>query len=89
MRWPDIPRAVGLLIEAPGGFMLCFGHPRDEEFSIALPPGIWSRAQRLSANGFVDISLREFRAERFGVSWLTAGGVAPPSNSPGGIVTLP
>ncbi len=89
MRWPDIPRAVGLLIEAPGGFMLCFGHPRDEEFPIALPPGIWSRAERLSANGFVDISLREFRAERFGVSWLTAGGVAPPSNSNGGMVTSP
>ncbi len=77
MRWPDSPRAVGLLIEASGGSMLCFAHPRDEEFSLALPPGIWSRAERLSANGFVDISLDEFRAERFGVSWLTAEAVAP------------
>jgi D-apionolactonase len=83
MRWPNVPRAVGLLIETPGGSMLCFAHPRDEEFSISPPPGFWSRAEQLSANGFRDIPAAEFRAERFGVAWLTAEGVALPSNSPG------
>ena len=82
IRWPGIPRAVGLLIEAPGEFVLCFAHPRDQEFSISPPPGAWSRAERLGANGFVYIPLREFRAERFGVSWLTAEAVAPHSSSP-------
>jgi D-apionolactonase len=82
IRWPGIPRAVGLLIEAPGEFVLCFAHPRDQEFSISPPPGAWSRAERLGANGFVHIPLREFRAERFGVSWLTAEAVAPHSSSP-------
>ena len=74
IRWPGIPRAVGLLIKAQGEFVFCFAHPRDEEFPISLPPGVWARAERLSASGFVDIPLREFRAERFGVAWLTAEG---------------
>jgi D-apionolactonase len=74
IRWPGTPRAVGLLIKAPGAFVLCFAHPREEEFSISLPPGVWARAERLSTSGFVDIPLREFRAERFGVAWLTAEG---------------
>ena len=74
IRWSGIPRAVGLLIKAQGGCVLCVAHPRDEEFPISLPPGVWARAERLSANGFVDIPLREFRAERFGVAWLTAEG---------------
>ncbi len=74
IRWPGIPRAVGLLIKAQGEFVLCFAHPRDEEFPISLPPGVWARAERLSASGFVDIPLREFRAERFGVAWLTGEG---------------
>ena len=74
LRWPGIPRAVGLKIKAQGECVLCFAHPRDEEFPISLPPGVWARAERLSAGGFVDIPLREFRAERFGVAWLTAEG---------------
>jgi hypothetical protein len=74
MRWPGIPRAVGLLIKARDEVVLCFAHPRDEEFPISLPPGVWARAEQLSANGFVDIPLHEFRAERFGVAWLTAEG---------------
>ena len=74
IRWHGIPRAVGLLIKAPGEGVLCFAHPRDEEFPISLPSGVWARAERLSAGGFVDIPLREFRAERFGVTWLTAEG---------------
>jgi D-apionolactonase len=74
IRWPGIPRAVGLLIKAQGESVLCFAHPRDEEFPISLPPGVWARAERLSASGFVEIPLREFRAERFGVAWLTAEG---------------
>ena len=74
IRWPGIPRAVGLLIKAGDEVVLCFAHPRDEELPIALPPGVWARTERLSGNGFVDIPLREFRAERFGIAWLTAEG---------------
>ena len=74
MRWPGIPRAVGLLIKARDEVVLCFAHPRDEEFPISLPPGVWARAERLSASGFLDIPLRKFRAERFGVAWLTGEG---------------
>jgi hypothetical protein len=74
IRWPGVLRAVGLLIKAREEVVLCFAHPRDEEFPISLPPGVWARAERLSANGFVDIPLREFRAERFDVAWLTAEG---------------
>jgi D-apionolactonase len=74
IRWPGIPRAVGLLIKARYEVVLCFAHPRDEELLISPPAGVWARAERLSANGFVDIPLREFRAERFGVAWLTAEG---------------
>jgi hypothetical protein len=74
IRWPDIPRAIGLLIKAGDEVVFCFAHPRDEEFPILLPPGLWARAERLSASGFVNIPLREFRAERFGVSWLTGEG---------------
>ena len=74
IRWPGIPRAVGLLIKAQGEFVLCFTHPRDEEFPISLPLGVWARAEPLSASGFVDIPLREFRAEHCGVAWLTGEG---------------
>ncbi len=74
IRWPGVLRAVGLLIKAREEVVLCFAHPRDEEFPISLPPGVWARTERLSANGFVDIPLREFRAERFDVAWLTAEG---------------
>ena len=72
LRWPLMPRAVGLLIEAAGARHLCFAHLRDEEASIALPAGDWARCERLTANGFVETPLREFHAERFGVWWLTA-----------------
>ena len=82
LRWPGIPRAVGLSIEAPGEFVLCFAHLRDEELSISPPTGAWSRAERLGANGFANIPLREFRAESFCVSWLTAEAVAPHSSAP-------
>ena len=74
IRWPGIPCAVGLKIKTQSECVLCFAHPRDEEFPIPLPAGVWARAERLSASGFVDIPLREFRAERFGVAWLTGEG---------------
>ena len=45
IRWPGIPRAVGLLIKAQGELVLCFAHPRDEEFRYRYPR-VWARAER-------------------------------------------
>ncbi|MBS1118457.1 MAG: hypothetical protein H6Q90_685 [Deltaproteobacteria bacterium] len=69
LRWPGVSRAAGLLIEDPDERILCFAHSRDEELPANLPPGVWSRMERLTENGFVAAPTAEFRAQPFSVWW--------------------
>jgi D-apionolactonase len=70
LRWPDHPRAAGLLIEAADQQVLCVAHPRDEDLRPSLPSGSWRHAETLTPTGFIQAPVYNLRVEPFGVSWL-------------------
>ena len=53
LRWPDHPRAAGLLTEAAQEQILCVAHPRDEGLHLTLPSGSWRHAETLTPTGFI------------------------------------
>jgi hypothetical protein len=73
LRWPQQPRARGILIEGEAGASLCVTCCQREPVRLALPDRIW-RAERLVQTGFEQEAERTGRIldlEGFSVAWLS------------------